>query len=188
MANLNNVRQALEGFCVEETTSWLDTSFALHCIKNGGELKQFVVNQITKIKSKVNIQWRYVPTTSNPADVGSRGGNITTMSNHWLTGPEWLSKKKSWSDYIVIKPSLESEAESEGHYLVYLPDKHPFSIKLVEDARCSTLHGGVGLTMACASKNYWVPQLRQLVRKIIKCCQFRAKAIAQLPLGLLSRD
>ena len=51
--------------------------------------KQFVSNRVEKIKSKSNIEWRYLPTDSNPADFATRGETIT--ENHpWLSGPRWL--------------------------------------------------------------------------------------------------
>ena len=44
---------------------------------------------------------------------------------------------------------FECQGCIQGHYPVYLPDTHPYTVKLVEDAHQCTLHGGVGLTMAC---------------------------------------
>ena len=73
---LDNVRNALSGFPVQDTFGWLDSTVALHWIKGGGQHKQFVENRVKKIQSKPNISWRYVPTDCNPADVASRGGEV----------------------------------------------------------------------------------------------------------------
>ncbi|XP_046841821.1 uncharacterized protein LOC124435934 [Xenia sp. Carnegie-2017] len=86
---VDNVRKVLSEFPVEGTYAWLDSSVALHWIKGGGEYKQFVANRVQKIQSKQGIEWRYVPTDQNPADVGSRGGTVKE-NKLWLNGPHWL--------------------------------------------------------------------------------------------------
>ena len=76
----------------------------------------------------------------------------------------------------------------QGHYPVYLPDKHPYTVKLVEDAHRRTLHGGVGLTMARIRERHWVPRLRRLTKRVIKQCygchRFQVRAAAKPPLAL----
>lgn len=80
----------------------------------------------------------------------------------------------------------------QGHYPVYLPDTHPHTVKLVEDAHRRTLHGGVGLTMARIRERFWVPRLRRLTKKVIKQCygyrRFQVRAAARPPPGNLPRD
>ena len=87
---------------------------------------------------------------------------------------------------------LECRGRIQGRYPTYIPDSHPFAIKLVEHSHLSTLHGGVSMTMAHAREKYWVPRLRQLARKVIKNCfgcrRFQAKALEQPPPGLLPRE
>lgn len=77
-------------------------------------------------------------------------------------------------------------------YPVFLPDRHLYTAKLVEDAHQCTSHGGVGLTMAKIRENIWVPRLRQLVKKTIKGChgcrRFHAKPVSKPPPGNLPVD
>ena len=84
---------------------------------------------------------------------------------------------------------LECRGRIQGRYPVYLPDASPYTTKLVEDSHLRTLRGGVGMTMAHVRENYWIPRLRQLVRKVIKKCygcrRFQAKALQQRPPGML---
>ena len=40
--------------------------------------------------------------------------------------------------------------------------------KIVEDAHIRTLHGGVSLTMAEVRREYWIPRLRPLTKKVRK--------------------
>ena len=78
-----------------------------------------------------------------------------------------------------------------GEYPIYLPDEHPFTAKLVFNAHLSTLHGGVGLTMAKIREKYWIPRLRRLVKKLRGSCygckRFRARAYQAPPPGNLPR-
>ena len=51
----------------------------------------------------------------------------------------------------------------------------PFTIKLVFQANLSTLHGGVGLTMAKVREKFWVPRLRRLAKKIRRSCNSKPR-------------
>ena len=54
--------------------AWIDSTVTLHWICGNRVYKQFVANQVAKIKEYPSIQWRYVPTDDNLADITSRGG------------------------------------------------------------------------------------------------------------------
>ena len=86
---------------------------------------------------------------------------------------------------------LECRGRIMGEYPIYLPDDHPFTAKLVFNAHLSTLHGGVGLTMAKVREKYWVPRLRRLVKKLRGSChgckRFRARAYQAPPPGNLPK-
>ena len=69
-----------------------------------------MANRVRKIQSHPNILWRHVPTTENPADLGSRGGSVTE-AELWWKGPQWLSDPKKWPSDIVRQPTQESQAE-----------------------------------------------------------------------------
>jgi hypothetical protein len=59
------------------------------------------------------IEWRYVPTQQNPADIGSRGTTRDLQVNEtWMNGPGWLSEPAKWPEQIQIKPNEKSEFES----------------------------------------------------------------------------
>ena len=68
---------------------WTDSMVALWWIQGQGQYKQFVTNRVAKIRRGEGIEWRYVPTTENPADLGSRGGQLTTLwLKNWCLGEE----------------------------------------------------------------------------------------------------
>ena len=89
----HNVKESLMGFPVRNTFSWLDSTVALYWIKGNGEYKQFVNHRVRKIQEKDYIQWRYVSSAENPADLGNRGGKVEESSELWFKGPPWLTKK-----------------------------------------------------------------------------------------------
>ena len=84
---------------------------------------------------------------------------------------------------------LECRGRLQGEYPIYLPDDHPYTSKLVHQAHLSTLHGGVGLTMAKVRELYWVPRLWRLVKKVRGNCwgckRFRTRAFQSPPPGNL---
>ena len=56
----------------------------------GSRYKQFVSNRVAKVKEKEFIEWRYVPTELNPADVANRGAYSHKLGDQWYKGPSWL--------------------------------------------------------------------------------------------------
>lgn len=70
-----------------------------------------MANRVRKIREHTEIQWRYVPTEENPADIESRGGQIANGT--WLTGPEWLADRDRWPENRVAEKSPASEVEAK---------------------------------------------------------------------------
>ena len=60
---------------------------------------------------------------------------------------------------------LECRGRIQGEYPIFLPDSALYTFKLVQRAHVTTLHGGVGLTMAKVREVQWVPRLRQLTKR-----------------------
>ena len=84
----------------------------MHWIKGNGKYKQFVKNRVDKICSKKNIAWRYISTTENSADIGSRGCTANKLGELWWKGPKWLPNYEHWPDDIKTALSEESEEEA----------------------------------------------------------------------------
>jgi hypothetical protein len=90
-ANLvSNVAKAIGEERVSQQHAWLDSTVALYWIRGMGEYRQFVANRVIKIQAHSSIEWHHVPTSENPADIGSRGGQPTEK---WLNGPTWLGNE-----------------------------------------------------------------------------------------------
>ena len=109
---ITNVREALEGLPLTSMHCWLDSSVALYWIRGQGLHKQFVWNRVQKINSHHGVTWRYVPTTENPADLGSRGGRLEE-ANQWWNGPKWLASRENWPADILDEATEESKAEAK---------------------------------------------------------------------------
>ena len=84
---------------------------------------------------------------------------------------------------------LECRGRLQGIYPIYVPEGKIFAEKLIQHDHKATLHEEVGLTMAKEREQYWIPRLRQEVKRIIKRChsckRFQAVALATPPLGQL---
>ena len=110
---LSNVSEALEGFPVTVKYCWLDSTVALHWIRCPGEYKQLVSNRVEMIQAHSDVVWHHVRTSNNPADVGSRSGEVSNHALRW-NGPEWLSDKACWPPDIVTNATQESLAEAKA--------------------------------------------------------------------------
>ena len=58
----------------------------------------------------------------------------------------------------------------QGDCPVFIPNKSVLTEKLVEEAHLQTIHRGVTLIIYRIRDQYWIPTLRQLVKRIIKRC------------------
>jgi hypothetical protein len=95
-------------FCVKEMEvkfseiyCWSDSKCVLSWILLTGaeKLPKFVKRRIEDIRENASIQWKYVPTKLNPADLASRGCTCNELKANelWWKGPNYLKlKKKEW--------------------------------------------------------------------------------------------
>ena len=63
--------------------------------------KQFVANQVQKIREPSDVVWRHVPTQDNPSDLASQGGQVAEVNQLQWKGPEWLSDPAKWPADLV---------------------------------------------------------------------------------------
>ncbi len=91
--------------------AWTDSEIVLHWLpKAPPQLDCFVANRVYAIQELLPaVTWRHVPTTSNPADLASRGVRAPdlAMSALWWSGPAWLSLPLSqWPATKLSKPVI----------------------------------------------------------------------------------
>jgi hypothetical protein len=63
-----------------------------------------------KKQAHSDIKWHHVPTKENPANLGSRGGQLTELWSHRLA---WLGDEAKWPAEILVQTSPESQAEAK---------------------------------------------------------------------------
>ena len=111
-ANLaTNIKAALKDLNIRSITGWTDSIVVLHWLRDQESYRIFVENKIKKILSHEFIEWKYVPTKQNPADIGSRGSPISKLGDLWWKDPTWLSNISLWPRQLTIVPTIESQAE-----------------------------------------------------------------------------
>ena len=80
---------------IAKTFMWTDSTTVLHWINNTHQRhKIFVANRLNIILDSTDASdWRYVPTSDNPADEGTRGYTASQMNvnSRWIQGPPFLS-------------------------------------------------------------------------------------------------
>ena len=109
-ANLvQNVKSALKSQNVRSVTCWTDRTVVLYWLNEKGNYKKFVGNKVNKIRETEFINWCYVPTKENPANIGSKESLIVNISRVWWEGPSWLPGKTKWPDQPFITSTNESE-------------------------------------------------------------------------------
>ena len=100
---------------VTQKTNWLHgliVQLRYTGFEENGNNKHFVKNRADKIREKKEIAWRYVNTTENPADIGSRGMSLAKMGELWWKGPGCLRDSDSWPSDIKIKATVEIEKKA----------------------------------------------------------------------------
>ena len=81
--------------------------------KNPRVLVPFVANRVEKIQ-KWGHSFAYVPTHENPADLASRGTDVSTLGESlWLHGPEFLTRPRcEWPVQKIDWNAVRSKAEA----------------------------------------------------------------------------
>ena len=106
----------LEALVISKTdvVFWTDSQTVLKWIK----FPIFVTNRVTDLLDLSDAkQWRYVPTSDNPADDSSRGLHESELSksHHWFTGTKFLSlPEASWPVNIALSEPKFNKPEVAG--------------------------------------------------------------------------
>lgn len=106
-----NVQQALTDHHAT-VHCWLDSMVALYWINEQGDCRQFVANRVEKIRQHGDVIWHQVPSSENPADIGSQGGKVNA-NRLWQKGPKWLSNRNEWPVQRVLEPTPDSQSETK---------------------------------------------------------------------------
>ena len=150
--------QILESFnCrFNDINVFIDAQIVLSWILSGGpKTKQvFVRNRLQDIKSMtskiksdfdIDIQYHYVPTDQNPADLITRGlsiGEFNKKLSLWLNGPQWLSSDSvEWPKSQLGCLSHESKLLTNSFNTTVSPNVEQSKLDLLFDiTRFSDIH------------------------------------------------
>ena len=103
-----------EDLDVSRTVFWTDAFTVLRYVNNEHRRwKIFVANRVAEIReSSEPNQWRYVPTTLNPADDATRGlsAQMIVSPNRWINGPSFLWQSE---DHWPIQPEITPPKDSD---------------------------------------------------------------------------
>ena len=91
-------------------TPWTDSQCVLNWIKNKKPLSVFAQNRLSEITSEKNVEFHYIHTTENPAELPSRGLSSNELKGNslWWKGPEWLTDDQmSWPTWNM--PKIDNE-------------------------------------------------------------------------------
>ena len=102
---------------------WADSECILNWLKSKKTLSVFVKNRITETTNKKNVEFRYINTKNNPADLPSRGISSKELkqSTLWWNVPEWLKAGlPSWPAWNYKKISQDKiQLEVKGPTTLY---------------------------------------------------------------------
>ena len=102
-----------------KVTLWTDSACVLTWIKSSKPLPRFVENRVREIRTAENIEFRYVASQDNPADLPTRGREPADLRecSFWWNGPQWLLNDPSdwptWKIPIVRPEDLDNIEDTE---------------------------------------------------------------------------
>ncbi|XP_006817016.1 uncharacterized protein LOC102807264, partial [Saccoglossus kowalevskii] len=86
-----------DNFNITKRLLWSDNQITLHWLNGRGRQDVFTKNRVLEITSH-HQEYRYVPTSQNPADLLTRGISPRQLSESrvWWFGPDWLTNSALW--------------------------------------------------------------------------------------------
>lgn len=119
----NHASPALASFPITAYHNWVDSITVLCWLANRGEWTTFVRSRVKVIGELTESGTsRYVPTTENPRDLGTRGSESNKLKEFWLKGPSWLSDESARPEQPAILETDEAKAERHKKEILLLAE------------------------------------------------------------------
>ena len=123
--SINFITQNLQ-LKIHRKTLWTDPQCLLQWLKSKKILTPFVQRRTDEIQSNKVIEFRYVSTAQNPADIASRGCTVKMQNGNefWWHGLTWLQKNHenwpTWNVHILSKDIMDAiSTENKGPKTIY---------------------------------------------------------------------
>jgi hypothetical protein len=155
---------------------WGDSKVALAWINAKGHLPRFVANGRAEIRRHEAVQFAYVPTAENPADLGTKvkpcnAPEMLQNNRLWWEAPGWLKEgKEAWPSEMLVRVEAE---ETEALKVV-------LAVKKVEEPSFCWLKWG---RFQCFYK--WV-RVFAYVKRFVRRCRRKVKPCEENTAGVLS--
>ena len=147
---------------LKQVVMWTDSTIVLGYIRNTTtRFKAFVANRLVTIHEHTQPEeWRYVPTSMNPADLASRG--FTTLDEPsaatWINGPSFLQRsQEEWPQDMTLPVGQE---DPEIKTTVLVVQAQPYDVMLEFCTHFSSLD------KAIHSVAWWIRYVSILRKKI----------------------
>ena len=126
----SNVSKALVSFPITAYHNWVDSITVLCWLANHGEWTTFIRNRVKIGELTESAVWRFVPTTENPSNLGTRGVVPDKLKIFWLKGPSWLSNESDRPEQPVILETNDAKSErNKKEVMLLTEDKAQGAIK-----------------------------------------------------------
>lgn len=93
---------------------WTDSLVALGWLRSERLLPPFVARRVAEVKSAEGINFRYVHTQSNPADVATRQPIGDSLPKLWIYGPKFLAMSSRHWPSADIMPEMDAQVDSQA--------------------------------------------------------------------------
>lgn len=128
LISIRALKFILKAINLPETTKhvvWSDSKAVFSWIKSMKILPTFIEHRVKEIRTVKNIEFRYVPSKENPADIPSRECSLETLrESTWFVGPPWLHEPNIWpknENYDIDETILKEEKIQETVILPAIP-------------------------------------------------------------------
>ena len=133
------------------------TCYVLRFIKHSAERGDITVSELTNAKT----MW---VRDAQRVHMRSDAKRFKTIENN-------LKLFKDESDTLRCKGRIENAViPINARHPIYLPTESPLTRLLILQAHANVMHSGVNDTLNNLRSEYWVPQGRRMVRKILRRC------------------
>ncbi|KIH46741.1 integrase core domain protein [Ancylostoma duodenale] len=157
--------------------------------------RSFEISRIAEHLSghKCVVKFGHITSEHNPADCGTRGLNKNDLKEHfWWQGPPFLLREEDWpmndhffiingqeiNDSIVsILPGFSNEVlhvapphENREDQMLLRPGQKTTLAQIIIQDYHQKGHPGINHPVALVRQQFWIPQLRAQVTRIIRHC------------------